>query len=123
MESVNNLFIIDDDPLTIELFTAYLKAEVPQIHSFTDPEKALASMDELDPQVLILDYMMPTMKGDQFMVDYSKKKLFSERYVILVTSYDLSEEDKKLFESLGVNKTLLKPVSQEDLINSLKDIC
>lgn len=57
--SVKNIFIVDDEPLLLELLTDYLREQFPghQLHTFSTGESAIESMS-LDPDLLILDYYL-----------------------------------------------------------------
>src|SRR4051812_2690834 len=61
------IIIVDDEPVSLTLLKQ-LVAKLPhcQAVGFTDPSAALAWCEPNDPDVVIVDYMMPNVDGIEF---------------------------------------------------------
>lgn len=59
----NTILFADDDPDILELVKYNLQKEGFQVHTAENGEKALSMMEEVQPQLVLLDVMMPKMDG------------------------------------------------------------
>ena len=59
----NKILLVDDDPLGIDTLESILDGEGYEITSANSGEIALKKADELLPDLILLDVMMPGMDG------------------------------------------------------------
>ena len=57
------IFVVDDEPLLLDLATAILKPVGFQVRTFRDPRIALAEFPASKPVVIVTDYAMGEMNG------------------------------------------------------------
>lgn len=57
------VWVIDDDETLLEMTSAILKAAGMEVHSFSDPEKAISSFEKGCANLLITDIQMPKING------------------------------------------------------------
>ena len=57
------VFVVDDEPMLLELAEAILKPLGYVVHTFRDPEMALKEFPVAKPDVVITDYAMGRMSG------------------------------------------------------------
>ncbi len=57
------VFVVDDEPMLLELAAAVLKPLGFDIHTFRDPRLALKEFPALHPAVIVTDYAMGEMNG------------------------------------------------------------
>lgn len=57
------VFVVDDEPMLLELAEAILKPQGYLVRTFRDPETALKEYLEAQPEVVITDYAMGRMNG------------------------------------------------------------
>ena len=110
------VLIVDDEPLARARMAALLGecSEVEIVGSVDDGEAALASLNELQPDLLLLDVNMPGLDG----VALAKRLAGRARpQVIFCTAYEAHA--LKAFE-LGATDYLLKPVRLERLREALQ---
>lgn len=107
--------IVDDEQpaiATLEWELARTEKKVEVIKSFTNPEEALAELDELQPDILFLDIEMPEMDGFSLL-----KELGSDKYsVIFITAYD--QYAIEAFRHSAIDY-ILKPVDITELNRAL----
>ena len=122
MGKIKNLFIVDDSPMVIKQVTGLLKKYDFNVHTFTNPAEALESMTKTPPEIIILDYFMPEMSGETFMVKVSERLLNSGDWqVFLVSSHDFDHNDELAMQTLGITRIFKKPLNQSLLDQALAE--
>ncbi len=108
--------IVDDEPLARARMAALLREclDVEVVGSSSDGEAALAALDEMRPDVLLLDIDMPGIDGVALAQQLAGRV---RPQVIFCTAYEAHA--LKAFE-LGVADYLLKPVRLERLREALQ---
>ncbi|MBN1349146.1 response regulator [candidate division KSB1 bacterium] len=85
----------------------------------------LTKLTEYEPDLILLDYMMPMMNGHQV---YEKIKTdtayekFSDLPVIILTAAETNSEEKNKFLNMGLSAYLNKPFGAKELINIIKNL-
>ncbi len=85
----------------------------------SDGEMALPLIRQLKPDVVFTDIKMPFMDGLELSAQI--KKEMPNIKIVIFSGYDDFKYAKKAM-SIGITHYLLKPVSKEDLVNTLKKI-
>lgn len=57
------IFVVDDEPMLLELAAVILKPIGCEVRTFRDPELALKEVPTVRPEVIITDYAMGRMSG------------------------------------------------------------
>lgn len=57
------VFIVDDEPMLLDLAAAILQPQHYEVRTFRDPQVALAEFSKAKPAVLVTDYAMGGMNG------------------------------------------------------------
>jgi PAS domain S-box-containing protein len=109
------ILAIDDDPQVIELYERYLHQQGYQIVPLTDPSRALERVRQLRPFAVTLDIMMPGIDG-WHVLETLKSDPLTRSVPVIVCS--IIEDLEKGF-NLGAADYLVKPILEEDLVNSL----
>lgn len=106
---------IDDERSVLNLYDRYLAEHGYLVVPLTDPNQAVSRAKEVKPFAITLDVMMPERNGWQVLEDLKKDSDTRNIPVILCT---ILEDQEKAF-SLGAADYLMKPILEEDLLNSL----
>ncbi len=108
--------IVDDTPLNLTLIQALVRKLTPagtEIVTFTSPLAGLQWCSDHEPDLLIVDYMMPDLNGIEFI--RSVRQLYPPDTVpiLMVTA---AHEKEVRYESLsaGANDFLTKPVDRHE---------
>lgn len=106
--------IIDDEPLAIELLSDYVSKlpDLELVSSFTNPIKALHSLEKEPVDLVFLDIQMPELTGIQFMKITKGKTKF-----ILTTAYDNYALESYEYEVVDY---LMKPISLDRFLTSVE---
>ncbi len=109
------VLVVDDDSQVISLYERFLQPQGYQVVALTDPAQAVERARQLSPYAITLDVMMPGRDGWTVLADLKNN---SDTRDIPVIVCSILEEDEKGF-SLGASDYLVKPILEEDLLNSL----
>lgn len=110
------ILIIDDEPGIINLVSAYLRPEGYEVHTATDGPTGLKAARSLNPDLVVLDIMLPELDGIQLLTELRRG---SDVYVIMLTA-KTEETDKIIGLSVGADDYLTKPFSPRELVARIK---
>lgn len=110
------IIVVEDDATTRKMYQAYFDAwAMPMdVTMYASAMGALLDMPSIQPQVLLVDLMMPNMDGFQFLTTLREHKSFNNLAIIVATG--LSEE--QITEKGGLPKEVQmfrKPIDMERL--------
>jgi len=77
------IFVVDDEPMLLDLAAAILEPLGYDVRTFRDPETALAEFVKLKPAVVVTDYAMGGMSGMAFI--HECKRLNPDQKTMLVS--------------------------------------
>jgi signal transduction histidine kinase/DNA-binding response OmpR family regulator len=109
------ILAIDDDVQVIGLYERFLQPQGYQVLALTDPDQAVERAKQLKPMAITLDVMMPGRDGWTILAELKKDPDTRDIPVIVCS---ILEENEKGF-NLGASDYLVKPILEEDLLNSL----
>ncbi len=112
------ILICDDDPVIHESLAIYLDSENFTYKSAFDGEAALAAFREFNPDLILLDIMMPKMSGTEVCREIRKD---SSVPIIMLTAKG-EEIDRVLGLELGADDYLVKPFSPRELVARIKAV-
>ncbi|MBF0450994.1 MAG: hybrid sensor histidine kinase/response regulator [Candidatus Magnetomorum sp.] len=119
MQNKPQILYVDDEPKNLTLMRQILQ-DTYQVISFPDGLKALESLERINPDLILLDIMMPFMDGYEVcrrLKTYDKTK---EVPVIFVTARS-EVEDETYGLQLGAVDYISKPVQKELLKIRIKN--
>lgn len=115
------LIIVDDHQLMRDglIRMLSLEPEIELLGTGCDGKEAVRLVEELKPEIVLMDIRMPEMSGIQATREI--KQRFPEVKVVLLTMHD---EDDYVFEGIGAGASgyLLKDSSREELIESVRRV-
>jgi CheY-like chemotaxis protein len=109
------VLVIDDNADTLQLFQRYLSGSRYHFIGAQSAERGLALAEELTPQIIVLDVMMPERDGWTVLGRLREHPELREALIIVCTI--LPQEDLAL--TLGAVGFIRKPVSQAELLSVL----
>ena len=111
------ILLVDDDAEIIESLRLALEANGYEILVARDGNQGLALVEREDPDLVVLDMMMPKRSG--FLVlERLKRKRDGQQRIIMITANEGSRH-KAYAEMLGVDDYLRKPFPMDRLIASV----
>ena len=112
------ILVVDDDELNRKILNDILEEESFKVLEAEDGAQALKMLEEdNDIKIILLDRMMPTMNGMEFMDHFSKNAKWRNKKVIMQTA---ANQPKDVIEgnATGVYYYLTKPFD-EDIVLSI----
>ncbi|MBQ3530766.1 MAG: response regulator transcription factor [Oscillospiraceae bacterium] len=112
------ILVADDDRNICELLRMYLEKDGYNVVLAGNGEEALSKFDEEDPDILLLDVMMPKLDGWQVCRELRKK---SECPIIMITAKG-ETFDKVLGLELGADDYVVKPFEPKEIVARVKAV-
>lgn len=112
------ILVVDDEKKIRDLLTAYLRSDGFEVAEASDGATALATIRRMEPDLVILDVMMPGMDGIEVLRELRKT---SDVFVMMLTAR-AEETDKLIGLSVGADDYLTKPFSPRELVARAKAI-
>ena len=109
------ILVVDDEPINRQVLRNQLEMVGYRVEVAIDGLQGLKLLEELNPQVILLDVMMPRLSGYQTCYRIRQKYSASEMPIILLTAKDQPEDTVRGFQH-GANDYLTKPFSREELL-------
>ncbi len=109
-----NLLIIEDDPAISEMLKHFLSVKNYQIKVAEDGEQAFKVLGETNPDLILLDWMLPDMSGPQMIKKIRNNPIQKEIPIIMLTAR-AEEMDKIEGLDAGADDYMTKPVSLQEL--------
>jgi CheY-like chemotaxis protein len=118
-ESKATILVVDDNTDNVEILRAFLESRGFTIAEARDGRAALAKMEEVKPDLVLLDVMMPGMDGWEVCRVIKQHPQLGDTKVVMVTAKG-GFEDK--FEGLrsGADDYVVKPVDFKDLMGKVE---
>lgn len=113
---MKKILVVDDEKPISDIVKFNLAKEGYDVYTAYDGEEALAKVAEVEPDLILLDLMLPKMDGLE--VAREVRKTF-DMPIIMVTAKD-SEIDKVLGLELGADDYVTKPFSNRELVARVK---
>ncbi|MDF2958315.1 MAG: walR [Paenibacillus sp.] len=107
----HKVMVVDDEPKILRFISANLKSLGHETLTCSNGPEALDAIDGFDPDLLLLDIMMPAMDGFQVL---QRLRSFTNVPVIILTARSDSS-DKVQGLNLGADDYLTKPFSLDEL--------
>jgi CheY-like chemotaxis protein len=117
-EIPSRVLLVDDEQQFVQTLSERLQLRNMGTAVAYDGESALQLIDRDEPEVIVLDLMMPGIDGIEIMKQVKQTRPQVE--VIILTGHG-SEEDRETCMNLGAYAYLHKPVDIEVLSQKLKD--
>lgn len=112
------ILVVDDDTNICELLRLYLTKEGYQVTVANDGEEGLEKFNQVKPDMVLLDVMMPKMDGWEVLKTIRK---YSRVPVIMLTARSEERDELQGF-SLGVDEYISKPFSPKILVARVEAI-
>lgn len=117
----SRILIADDNQQNCELLEAYLAGEGYLIDFSNDGEATLKQVEREQPDLILLDIMMPRMSGYEVCARLKKAETTCDIPIIMVTALNESGDIEKAVNA-GADDFLSKPVNKLELTTRVKSL-
>ena len=113
------ILIVDDDPDIVEFLSYNLRNEGFEVYSAINGKEAVNKAYQVNPDLIIMDVMMPQMDGIET-TDILRKTLeFQEVIIVFLTARGEDYSQLAGYEA-GADDYIIKPIKPKILISKLK---
>jgi DNA-binding response OmpR family regulator len=113
MESaMATILIVDDEPHIREVVELYLRRESYSVVAAADGEEALRLYRQHQPQLVVLDLMLPKLSG----MEVCRRIQAERRVPLIMLTAKGAEEDRIIGLGMGADDYLPKPFSPRELV-------
>lgn len=115
------ILVVDDEVAICNMLSMALENAGYTVHSVHDGRQVLAALSDMQPDLLLLDWMLPGISGLDVARQIKQSAEFSELPIIMLTAR--TEEDSKVtgLES-GADDYVTKPFSIRELLSRIKAV-
>ena len=118
MADKQKILIVDDDNNIAELVSLYLIKECFDTQIANDGEEALAAIQNYQPDLVVLDIMLPGMSGYDVLRELRK----TSNLPVIMLSAKGETFDKVLGLELGADDYVMKPFDTKELVARIKAV-
>lgn len=116
--SAGKILVVDDDQNICELLRLYIEKEGFEVRIANDGRRALEIFEEQNPDLIMLDIMLPELDGWQVCREIRKK---SQCPIIMLTAKG-EVFDKVLGLELGADDYVVKPFETKEVVARIKAV-
>lgn len=109
----NTIAVIEDDLHLLEFLQQLLVDQGYVVHTASDGVKALKLIEKVQPDLVLLDLELPTIKGDTVCIE--TKKNYPQIPIIILTARDATSQIVQGL-NLGADDYMTKPFEAEELV-------
>ena len=106
------ILVVDDEYGIVEVVAAYLNKEGFEVYTSMNGKQALQLIDQVKPDLLILDHMLPDVSGETIC---ETVRLTSDLPILMLTAKE-EENDRIQGLTLGADDYMIKPFSPKELV-------
>lgn len=112
------VLLVEDEPHIVEALSFLLEREGWEVTSIDDGAQALAQAARLEPDVIILDFMLPGRSGIEVLRDLRAQAGTIHTPVLMLTAKGQAK-DRAAAEEAGVSLFMTKPFSNQEIIENV----
>lgn len=116
------VFVVEDEPdiqkllrMSLEMLGKY------EVEIYSDGEVALETIEAFDPDIILLDVMMPKMTGPEILEQIKKMEALIHTPVVFITAR-VRSQDIAEYRAMGVDDVISKPFNAVELPKKLQEI-
>lgn len=106
------ILVVDDEPMIIDVIKAYLERAGYIVYSAENGSQALRKVEEVNPDFLILDLMLPDFSGEEI----CKRVRETSDVPIMMLTAKTAEDDRINGIVIGADDYLTKPFSPREVV-------
>jgi CheY-like chemotaxis protein len=115
------ILIADDNPQNVELLEAYLTPGDWDIHTAADGEETLKQIRDWQPDLILLDIMMPKISGFEVCKRLRADAKTRDIAVLMITGLDQPSDMDKAVDA-GCDDFVTKPVKKPELLLRVRSL-
>lgn len=119
---MKKILLVEDDPFLIDIYSTKLKESGFSVVTAADGEEAISKMREENPDLALLDVVLPQKEGWEILKEIKSDPKLKEIPIIILSNLSQKEEVEKGL-NLGATKYLIKAhYTPTEVIKEIKKI-
>jgi twitching motility two-component system response regulator PilH len=118
---VANILIIDDSPTDVRVFTTLLERAGHVVQSVGNAEEGIERVRAEQPDLVIMDVIMPGMNGFQATRTLSRDPATAGVPIVMISTKSM-ETDRVWGLRQGAKAFITKPVNEKELLACINDL-
>jgi CheY-like chemotaxis protein len=114
------VLVVDDESAIIELIRLILTEEGYDVHTAKDGREGIRLFNQIDPDIVLTDIVMPDMEGIEFIQTIAKMK--KGLPIIAMSGNVMGKGFLKAAHLLGAMRVLHKPFTSAELIDAVGSV-
>ncbi len=116
-----HILVVDDEPHITDMFARILEDDGYEVSVANDGEECLRKLEELDVDLVVLDFFMPGMSGRKVSERIRADPRYRDVKIVFATAAEFGSEGRKTMESLGIADYIEKPIEAKDFKRRIAD--
>ncbi len=115
------VLLIEDEPNIIQAISFILSRDGWSVDTHADGKTALAEVARRNPDVVILDVMLPNRSGFDILRDLRADRATATLPVLMLTARG-QKKDREMAERYGVSRFMTKPFSNAEVLEAVREM-
>ncbi len=115
------VLLIEDEPNIIEAIRFILSRDGWRVDTHSDGKTAFDAVRARNPDLVVLDVMLPNRSGYDILNDLRADPEFKELPVLMLTARG-QKKDRELAEKLGASRFMTKPFSNGEVLETIRQL-
>jgi len=111
----SKILVVDDDPIVPALLRPMLRRSGLQVEALQDPEWFWETLEQVRPELLVLDFQFPQMDGLELCRMVRNDAAWAQLPIVFLTGRDDAESERQMYAA-GADDVVTKPVIAEDVV-------
>lgn len=119
---MKQILLVDDEPNIIMALEYTLRKNDYDIFIARDGEEAIVLAEKLEPDLVILDIMMPKVDGYEVLEHLQTHEILKKTTQTIIISAKQKESDVQKALNLGAKEYIKKPFSMKKLLTTVREL-
>ena len=116
-----HVLLVEDEANIIEAMSFLLQREGWTVDTHSDGGTAVQTIREEQPDLVVLDYMLPNKTGMDILTELRADPSFVSLPILMLTARGQSR-DREQAERAGVSRFMTKPFSNTEVMTAVRDL-
>ncbi|MBE9010634.1 response regulator [Pseudanabaenaceae cyanobacterium LEGE 13415] len=113
----HRVLVVDDIADNLVLLQTILESEGYIVETALSGRAALDKLEEVEPDLVLLDIMMPGLNGYEVTRQVRENERFASVPIVLLTAHD--EFFQRPYREVGANDLIRKPIDFDELLDKV----
>lgn len=118
---MKKILIADDEPDILKIVKFRLMKQGYDVHFVVNGKEAIEQLEKINPDLVLLDYSMPFVNGDEVCI-HIKSNSNTQHIPVIIMTASTKIMDDGFIERVKADGKILKPFEPEELLTKIKNL-